>query len=164
MASGPLHRIVIGIGNPDRGDDGAGPAVMRRLHGVVPEDVALVEHDGEAARLIERLMGTAAAFLVDACSSVARAGTVQRFDVAQTPLPRGALGMSSHGLGLAEAIELARALGQLPRSCIVYAIEGQSFAVGAPLSPAVAAAVADVADRLRREIIGHTEREHRHHA
>ncbi len=62
--------------------------------------------------------------------------------------------MSSHGLGLAEAVELARALGQLPRSCVVYAIEGESFAVGAPLSPPVATAVADVAARLRVEIDG----------
>ena len=60
---------------------------------------------------------------------------------AATPLPRGALGMSTHGFGLAEALELARALGQLPRRCIVYAIEGASFETGAPLSPEVAAAV-----------------------
>ena len=162
--SGLPHWIVIGVGNPDRGDDGAGPEVMRRLRCMVPGDVVLVEHDGEGAALIERFEGAASAFLVDACSSGAQPGTVRRFDVAQTPLPREALGLSSHGLGLAEAVELARALGQLPRSCVVYAIEGQSFAVGAPLSPAVAAAIADVADRLRVEIIGQREAEHCHHA
>ena len=98
-----------------------------------------------------------AAFLVDACASGAPAGTVRRFDVAETPLPAAAFGLSSHGLGLAEAIELARALGLLPPSCVVYAIEGQSFAIGAPLSPPVATAVAAVAARLRVEIGGRSE-------
>ena len=49
-------------------------------------------------------------------------------------------------------MELARALAQLPPHCVVYAIEGASFETGAPLSQAVAAAVADVAARLRTEI------------
>ncbi|MFA6207521.1 MAG: hydrogenase maturation protease, partial [Methylocystis sp.] len=70
------------------------------------------------------------------------------------PLPRAAFGASTHGFGLAEALELARALGVLPPRCIVYAIEGEIFDIGAPMSPAVAAAVAVVADRLRADILG----------
>jgi len=69
-------------------------------------------------------------------------------------LPRHAFGLSTHGLGLAEAIELARALGALPPRCVVYAIEGASFEAGAPLTPAVSDAVADVALRLEAEIVG----------
>jgi hydrogenase maturation protease len=154
MASDRLRRIVIGIGNPDRGDDAAGRIVAQLLRGTLPEDVDLVEHDGETTGLLERFDGATKAFLIDACVSGAPTGTVRRYDVAVTPLPRAAFGVSSHGLGLSEAVELARTLGHLPRSCIVYAIEGESFAVGAPLSPPVATAVADVAARLRVEIDG----------
>ena len=39
-----------------------------------------------------------------------------------------------------EAIELARALGELPPNFLVYAITGQRFTLGAGLSPAVKAA------------------------
>jgi hydrogenase maturation protease len=73
--------------------------------------------------------------------------------VAAAPLPQGAFNLSTHGFGLAEAIELARALDQLPPRCVVYAVEAGSVVVGAPLSPPVAAAVPAVAARIREEIV-----------
>jgi hydrogenase maturation protease len=152
MTSDGPRRIVLGIGNPDRGDDGAGRAVVQLLRGALPADVEVDEHGGEAAALLSRLDGVAEAFLVDACASGAPSGTVQRFDVAVDPLPQGAFGLSTHAFGLAEAVELGRALGQLPARCIVYAIEGTSYEAGAPLSEPVAIAVADVARRLSAEV------------
>lgn len=147
------HRsVVIGIGNPDRGDDAAGRAVVQWLRGKLPPDVEILEHDGEPASLLGCLEAAAAAYLVDACTSGAPVGAVRRFDVSAAQLPDQAFSVSTHGLGLAEAVELARALGQLPDRCIVYAIEGRSFEPGAPLSPPVAAAVTDAGRRLRREI------------
>ncbi len=147
-------RIVLGIGNPDRGDDAAGPAVARLLMGTLPADIEIAEHGGEAAALLGRLDGVAEAYFVDACASGTAAGTVQRFDAATAPLPQGLFGLSSHSFGLAEAVELGRTLGQLPPRCVVYAIEGGAFEPGEPLSPPVKAAVADVARRLRAELIG----------
>jgi len=145
--------IVIGIGNPDRGDDGVGRAVARSLQGRLPPKVAIVEQDGEATSLMACFDGVRTAYLIDACASVAaRPGSVQRFDVSGTPLPQGAFTLSTHGLGLAEAIELARALGQLPPRCIVYAVEAGTVEPGAPLSPPVAAAVETVGARLCAEI------------
>jgi hydrogenase maturation protease len=119
------------------------------------ESWEITEHDGEAAALLSLLDGASEAFLVDACRSGSPCGTVRRIDVAQVaaaPLPRGVFGVSTHDFGLAEAIELGRALGQLPSRCVVYAIEGGSFEAGAPLSAAVAAAVAAVAGRLHAEL------------
>lgn len=163
MAGRP-SRIVLGIGNPDRGDDAAGPAVARLLKGTLTADIEVAEHGGEAAALLGRLDGAAQAYLVDACVSGAPTGTVQRFDAATTPLPQRVFGLSSHSFGLAEAIELGRALGQLPPHCIVYAIEGGGFEAGEPLSPPVQAAVADVASRIRAEIMGEDHREERRRA
>jgi hydrogenase maturation protease len=144
--------IVVGIGNPDRGDDRAGRAVADRLAGRLPADVAVVQETGEATALLARLRSAKAAFLVDACASGAAVGTIQRLDAGAAPLPQGLFGMSTHGFGLAEAIELARTLGELPPHCIVYAIEGGTFDLGAPLSPPVASAVADVAERLCADV------------
>ncbi|MGD9545587.1 MAG: hydrogenase maturation protease [Methylocystis sp.] len=145
--------VVVGVGNPERGDDAAGRAVARAL-GVSLGDVDIVEEDGEATRLLARLEGANAAYLVDACVSGAKPGAIRRFDVSAGPLPQTAFGASTHGFGLGEALELARALGALPSRCVVYAIEGESFEAGASISPSVAAAVDIVADRLRADILG----------
>jgi len=154
MAGDAAPRIVIGIGNPDRGDDAAGRMVARLLRRSLPDGVDLAELAGEATALLARLDGAGTAWLIDASASGAPAGTVRRFDVGDGPLPAASFGLSSHGFGLAEATELARALGQLPPRCIVYAIEGACFDAGAPLSPPVSAAVADVAARVIAEIAG----------
>ena len=118
----------------------------------MPADIAVVELSGEATELLASLEGAAVATLVDAAASGAPPGTVRRFDVTAGPLPAASFTLSSHGLGLVEAVELARALGQLPPRCIVYAIEGASFETGAPLSAAVAAAVPELADRIAAEL------------
>jgi hydrogenase maturation protease len=161
--------IVIGIGNPDRGDDAAGPAVARSLRdgvtaapnldcglaGPAPAiRLAIIEHHGEAAALIREMTAAERLFLIDACVSGAPPGTIHRFDVSCAPMPALASCYSTHGFGLAAAVELARALGRLPCLCVVYAIEGTSFATGAPLSPPVAKAAAEVVRRLSAEIDG----------
>jgi len=143
---------VIGIGNADRGDDAVGRVAARLFRASCAGGVDVCEIDGEATALLSRLEGAAAAYLIDACVSGAPPGTIRRFDAAEAPLPSVAFGLSSHGFGLAEALELARALGQLPKHCIVYAIEAGSFSAGAPLTPAVAQAAADVARRLAEEV------------
>ncbi len=143
---------VIGLGNLERGDDGAGRAVARWLAGRLPPEVEILERGGEAAELLDCLDGAAAVYLVDASAPAGAPGRVRRFDAAAAPLPVESFAVSSHGLGLGEAVELARALGSLPPRCVVYAIEGQAFAPGAPLSPPVAAAVAEAGGLLSREI------------
>ena len=145
--------IVLCIGNPDCGDDAAGRAVARALRALLA-DVDIIEEEGEATRVLARLEGADAAFIVDACVSGATPGDIRRFDASAGPLPRAAFGASTHGFGLAEALELTRALGALPSRCVVYAIEGVTFDIGAPMSPAVAAAVDLVADRLCADILG----------
>jgi hydrogenase maturation protease len=157
MTSAAFRRIVLGIGNADRGDDGAGRRVARLLRWRLPQGVEVAEHDGEATGLLARLDGAAAAYLIDACASGAPPGTVRRFDAGAAALPQSLFSLSTHGFGLAEAVELARALGQLPARCIVYAIEGECFDLGAPLSPRASAAVAEVARYLWSEIVGDAE-------
>jgi hydrogenase maturation protease len=144
--------LVLGLGNPARGDDAAGRAVAQALAGTLPPGVELEVCDGEAAGVLDRLAGADAAVIVDACVAGARPGHIHRFDVAKAPLPHGAVRLSSHGLGLHEALELARAMNQLPQACLVYAIEGEAFAAGSGLSKPVARAVGRLARRLRSDL------------
>ncbi len=152
MPAPRMRRVVMGVGNPHRGDDGVGHAVARRLAGSAPPDVDVVLHQGDAASLLAGLEGVAAAYLIDACASSAPAGTVHRFDVGSGPLPLLSFAMSTHGLGLAEAVELGRALGQLPDRCVVYAVEVGSVGPGAAMSAAVVSAITEVEARVRGEL------------
>jgi len=149
---GVTSTVVIGIGHPDRGDDAVGRLVAMRLRSRVPGAVTVVEEDGEATRLVDRLGGTSSAILIDASCSGAAVGTIHRFDAVNDPMPPGKLGMSTHGFGVAEAIELARILGSLPQRCIVYAVEARSFDLGRTVSPEVLAAADDVVARVLAEL------------
>ena len=90
--------------------------------------------------------------LIDAVSSGAPPGTLYRFDALTQPMPGRYSFHSTHAFGVAEAIELARALHVLPPNLIVYAIEGKNFATGVGLSPEVEQAVQRVVEQVTREV------------
>ena len=152
MTQRRVGALIIGIGNPDRGDDAAGRAVAARLKARVPRNVRVIECGGEATALLARFCEADEVILIDAATSGAAAGTVERFEAHTGPLPAARFGVSTHGFGLAEAIELARTLGELPRRCVVYAIEGRSFAIGEALSQDVEDAVGRVAAHILDEV------------
>jgi hydrogenase maturation protease len=140
--------ILIGVGNPWRGDDGAGLAVARRVRELSPAGVEVREVEGDATALVEAWSGAEAVVLVDAAESGAPPGTVRRFDARAQPLPVRSLRSSTHAFGVADAVELARALDRLPQRLDVYAIEGASFVAGDRLSPLVERAVGQLAAEL----------------
>jgi hydrogenase maturation protease len=144
--------LVAGIGNPDRGDDGFGPAVVARLRASSPAGVCIAECRGDVLGLIEQWSASAAVIAVDAAAPNDQPGRIYRFDLAHEPMPASLAACSTHALGLANAVELARRLGRLPERFIAYVVEGECFDLAAPLSGAVAAAVAPVADRIRAEL------------
>jgi hydrogenase maturation protease len=145
--------VVVGIGNAMRGDDAAGLEVVGRLRERGPgAGVALRTLEGEGVALLDLWEGACAAVLVDSVRSGAAPGTVRRLDATAEPLPSGLRTSSStHAVGVADAVELARALGRLPRRLVVYGIEGARFDAGAALSPPVAAVIDAVADRVLRD-------------
>ena len=147
-----MGTLVIGIGNPSRGDDGAGIEVARRVQACGPQDAVVRECSGEASCLLEAFKGRPRVILVDAASGGGRPGTTRRFEAHKEPLPTSLLYTSTHSWGVAEAVEMARSLGQLPPCVVVYAIEGASFSPGRHLSAAVKLAVERVLNQVLREI------------
>ena len=143
--------VVIGVGNPLRRDDGAGPAVAAALLAApAPPGWRVLAHHGEGLDLMdcwERHPG-AAVVLVDATRGRAPAGTLSRFDAADGALPGERFHPASHLFGPAEAVELARALGRLPAPFVVYGIEGMDFGPGEGLSAPVGKAVRALAAAL----------------
>ena len=150
--------LIIGVGNPDRGDDGAGQAVVAALRARLGGRAdnggpTLIEHNGESTSLIETMQDFEQVVIIDAADFGASPGSHRRFDAREAALPSELEEISSHGFGVPQAIELARALGTLPKYCSVYAIQAASFEAGASLSPAVAAATETVAVEILTDMI-----------
>ncbi|MEX2984226.1 hydrogenase maturation protease [Streptomyces sp. C36] len=148
---------VIGVGNEFRRDDGVGPVVVARLreraaHGGLPAGIRLVCCDGEPGRLIDLWEGAETALVVDAAHAhPGRPGRIHRLEPTRYEAWRAGTA-SSHGLGLGEAVELARALDRLPRRLVVHAVEGADGSLGTGLTPAVAAAIGPLTERIERDI------------
>jgi hydrogenase maturation protease len=143
--------LIVGIGNIDRGDDGAGIAAARRIRAKRPPHIPIIEQSGEGTDLISLWQTTNASivYLIDAMSSGLPPGTIQQFEAHFTPLPaKFARNHSTHSFGLVHTIELARALACLPNQVFVYGIEGKCFDVGATLSVEVETAARQVAERI----------------
>jgi hydrogenase maturation protease len=149
----PGRILVVGLGNPDRGDDGVGARVIAALADRLPDDVTLLARRGDMVSLIDDWAGFDALICVDAAAPMGTPGRIHRIDLATDDLPVLGASMSSHAMGLAEVVGLARALRLAPRDIIVYAVEGESFEGGAPVGPAVAGAVAPLADRVAAEVL-----------
>ena len=144
--------VVIGVGNEFRRDDGAGPQVVARLRGRAPEAVELLVSDGEPTRMIEAWEGAGLAIVVDAVrAEPAVPGRLHRLE-----LDRAGAGpatpVSSHGLGLDDAIGLALALDRMPGRLIVHAVEAGDLGQGTGLTPAVAAVIDTLAAAVLRDL------------
>ncbi len=144
--------LVIGLGTEHRGDDRCGLDVVRSLPGGLPEGVRVVEGPGEATALLELWSGSDRVIVVDAVRSGSLPGTVHRLDAGPNGLPSRLGATSTHGLSLADAIELARSLGRLPRRVTVLGIEVADLGPREGLTGPVADAVGRVRAILLEEI------------
>lgn len=148
-----MHRIAVtALGNPDRGDDAVGVLVAEALHKLLPEDVPVFVHSGDALSLLDHWSGCDAVVCIDAAAPMGSPGRVHRLDLSIDALPPEGTGVSSHSLGLREGIALARVLRLMPRKVIVYAIEGCCFDAGAAPTPRVAAAAASTAQEVASDV------------
>jgi hydrogenase maturation protease len=143
--------IVIAPGNRFRGDDGAGPLVADRLK-VRGRHVTVADGPMDALRILSLWEDAPLAVVIDAAYSGARPGTVQRIECGAGGLPKDLARCSSHGIGIAEAIDLGRVLGRMPGRLVMYVIEAKSLAFGAALSPEVESVLGDVARRVEDEL------------
>jgi hydrogenase maturation protease len=147
---------IIGVGSP-AGDDQAGWWVIEALEGcglrtqVWAQWVCSMTLDRPGAGLIPCLQGARRVFLIDAVQSAAVPGTVYRLGIGDLARYPGTL--SSHGVGVASALDLARELGMLPAELALYGIGIGSGAPGTPSSPLVR----EAAHAVAREIVAALE-------
>jgi hydrogenase maturation protease len=146
---------VIACGNPDAGDDAAGILAVAAARAEL-DTLPGVEVVAQASPLsvVHLLEGADAVIVVDAIRTPGggRApGTPVRAEAGPDGLPaeiRSSL--SSHGLGVAEAVGLAAAIGRVPR-VVVLGIEAEASAAGAGRSAPVERGLPGLASMIVEE-------------
>lgn len=151
--------LVIGVGNPSRGDDALGPLFVERLRTAMAGAIArgevevLTEFQLQVEHALD-IAGRAGVFFVDASVSAA-----PPFEIARV-VPERDASFSTHALSPAAVLDTCRrVLGEPPASWVV-AIRGEQFELGDDLSAAAAthldAALAEVMAVLEAEGRSHS--------
>jgi hydrogenase maturation protease len=147
---------VLGIGSPF-GDDQVGWKVVDALkqqlsmHTNIDLLVSIENHDRPGVRLIELMSGAHTVFIIDAIKSNSEIGTIHRFknhDIFELENR-----LSTHNMGVSEALQLGSALNALPDNIILYGIEIDITVLASTLSQRVESAMDQLVVRLKNEII-----------
>lgn len=142
---------IIGLGNELRGDDAVGLLAARRLRGLVGDRTEVVEAEMAGVEIVALMEGARAVILIDAARSGQVPGAIHRLDASVSPIGSTLFPHSSHAINAVDALELARTLGTLPPTVIVYGVEAGDTGAGRPLSPRVARSLDDVVERILQE-------------
>jgi len=142
---------VIAVGRELRGDDAAAFMLVETLRENPVPGVELVCSDGDVVELLDLFQGQDAVIVLDAYEANPNDPPVMRLDAGKEMLP-STPACSSHGLGVAEAVEMAREMGLLPATCIMIAIAGYAFATGSPPSGGLKKRLRMADHLLRKEL------------
>ncbi len=140
-----LERLIIGVGNPNRGDDAVGLETVRRINDADTAEVY------DCSELIDLWDGRNEVIVIDATRSDSLPGSIRRFDAISSPLPEAGF-VSTHAFDLGTAVSMSKLLGRLPTSLVVYGIEADDVSQGAPMTPAVRDAMETVLLKLERSL------------
>jgi hydrogenase maturation protease len=144
-----VKTVILGCGNPDRADDGAGLLVARKLRAL---GLNAREHGGDMLSLMYGWAGYDEVIIVDAMVSGAPAGTIVVLDPRTNDMPREQFHGSTHEFGLAEVVELARSIAQLPPKLTIYGIEAGNCNAAGTVSAEVMRAVERVAEAIFKAV------------
>lgn len=140
--------LIIGIGNPSRGDDALGPECIQRLEALALPEVELLTDFQLQVEFALDLAGRREVVFVDAAASGPEPYEFR-------PVGRAA-GMShtSHAISPEAVLAACEQVGVTPPAAAhVLAIRGHAFELGEGLSPRAGhnldAAIAELARRLR---------------
>jgi hydrogenase maturation protease len=143
---------VIGCGNPNRCDDGAGSEAVRALaaRGLATDpSVRLLDAGTDGMAVMFAARGCRTLIVIDACRSGSDPGAV--FEVPGSELEaRHQPAINLHDFRWDHALFAGRRIfrDEFPSDVVVLLIEAATVAYGIGLSPSVSAAVAKVVERV----------------
>jgi len=132
--------LILGVGNPLLGDDGAGiRAIEMLLDRELPPNITIQDVGTPGWGLPSFLEGHSSVILVDAVQMGAAPGTWRRFSPDEVILMVQDEAISLHQPDLACGLILAQALEMLPENLLFYGIEPADTGIGSTLSQQVEA-------------------------
>lgn len=147
--------LILGLGNPLRGDDGVGPFVVKALlDGELPEGVDALDGGTGGLELLQVMEGWDRVLVVDSADIGREPGQFIRFRPDQAELAQRSDDFSFHETGLAEALTLARALDQPLPEIVIFGVQPAQMDWGEGLSSAVKAAVPALIEAILSELMG----------
>lgn len=150
------HTVVVGCGNLIRGDDAAGPVLVRLLADEpLPDGVRLIDGGTAGMDVAFAMRGARRVIVVDASRIGVEPGTVHKVpgsELTDLRPPEGNL----HRFRWDQALGFAQWLlkDEYPEDVTVWLIEGESFDPGEVLTPPVEAAVHRVAEAIAADLHG----------
>lgn len=142
---------VIALGNLDRGDDAAAMHVMDQLAQRNLE-ADFEPCSGDSMSLINLWREYQSVILLDVLAPAGRPGNISRFEICEELLDTPKEAPSSHMPDLPQAWHISKTLGTLPKELVLFAIEGQAFDLGAPMSEGVKRAIPQFGSLVVQEI------------
>src|SRR5512140_447778 len=145
--------VLVGVGNEFGTDDALGILIAREMRRRCPSGLRIVEASGEGASLMDAWQGADEVIIVDAMAGP-EPGEIHRIDASSSRIPKNLSLFSSHAFGVADAVELARELHQLPPVTILYGIEGELFDPGVGLSDSVLKSLPRLLAMIEQDLCG----------
>ncbi len=145
--------LILGVGNTLYGDDGLGVRVAEELtrHNL-PAGVAVEVAAVSGINLVLRMDGWKRVIIIDAVQMGEKPGAWRRFRAEDVRYFAGGQGLSLHETGVAQALELAEALGKLPEEVLIYGVEPERLEISEELSPPVQAAIPEIIKHILGEL------------
>ena len=145
--------LILGLGNPLRGDDGVGPRIVEELSGrQLPQGVQVLDGGNGGLDLLRVLEGWRRVVVVDAAEVGQDPGEFVRFTPEEVRLAEAPNSLSLHNAGLGEALALAEALEQRMPEIVIFGVQPERVGWGGELSSAVEAALPALADAILEEV------------
>lgn len=144
----PARPLIVGYGNPLRGDDGVGWHVAAQLYPRLAGQANVQTHHQLTPDMAADWSTASAVLLVDARVGAPPGRIVRRVI---TPQARPASAFSHHVDAVLLAGLTAALFGRCP-PVTLYTINGANFDLSETLSPAVQAAAARLVNRLTRQV------------
>ena len=145
--------LIVGLGNPLRGDDGVGVRVIQTLMAeALPEGVEAVEGGTQGLGLVSLMEGWRRVILVDAANVGQPPGGFVRFTPQEARLLGGDQRLSIHNAGLRDALLLAETLELLPDEIIIYGMQPANLDWDDNLSPQVEAKMPELVRAILDEL------------
>ena len=146
--------LIVGLGSP-YGDDKIGWVACEQLKMDIGHlsTVDFITCDRSGLEWLTKMSHAGQILFIDAMRSGEKPGTVRKIDLNTDQWTGYPVKLSSHGINIMEAIDVAKSLGELPDRISVWGVEMQQCTYENGLSESVKTALPTLLANIKAEIL-----------